>query len=78
MRVRHRHAQRARPLAPMRAPRCPPPGLETTTSARWSLVPETLGVTVKPVRSEVMSSLSMCAARTGSIHTVCQMPDAPV
>jgi len=52
--------------------------LETTTSARSLLVPETLGVTVKPVRSELMSSFSMCEARTGSIHTVCQMPDAPV
>ena len=55
-----------------------PPGFETTTSARWSLVPETRGVTLKLVRSGVMSSLSMCAVGTGSIHTVCQMPDAPV
>jgi hypothetical protein len=55
-----------------------PSGVETTTSARCLLVPETLGVTVKPVSSGVMSSLSMCAARTGSIHTVCQMPDDPV
>ena len=61
-----------------RATTGPPPGLATTTSARWSVIPETRGVTLKLVRSGVMSSLSICAAGTGSAHTVCQMPDAPV
>ena len=66
------------PGGPERAVASPPPGLETATWTRLLSVPETLGVMVKPVRSEVMSSLSMCAVRTGSIHTVCQMPDDPV
>ena len=65
-------------LPDARATTGPPPGFVTTTSARWSVAPETRGVTLKLVRSGVMSSLSMCAAGTGSTQTVCHMPDAPV
>ena len=66
------------PAMPTECATSSPSGVETTTSARCLRAPETLDVMVNPVRSEAMSSLSMCAARTGSIHTVCQMPDAPV
>ena len=67
---------RSRSGAPDTVPtfRSPSHAVATTRSV---VVPDVRTVTwrVPVARSGVMSSRSMCAVATGSIHTVCQIPD---